>query len=168
MIYLIDDKKNRQSNYGWSKEKLEVYKDVLTPIYTYSEIEKTEERAEIFNEGNTIIFHESFFDNIDIIHKSNSLKIRNKLIDFSKNNEGFNLVIFSGSKNSRKLSKNNASVPVSIMYQNLNIFINKLKNGDTNLEYLLFGANIKLEKELVEQFRNWHSKYNEKHIEKNE
>lgn len=162
MIYLIDDKKNRQSDYGWSKEKLEAYLDVLTPIHTYSEIQKSEERAEIFKEGNTIIFHESFFDNIDIIHKSNSLEIRKKLNEFSKNNIGFNLVIFSGSKNSRKLSKNNASLPVSIMYQNLNVFIDKIKNGDTNLEYLLFGENIKLEKELVEKFRNWHSKYNEK------
>ncbi len=161
MIYLIDDKKNRQSDYGWSKEKLEIYLDVLTPIYTYSEIEKTEERAEIFKEGNTIIFHESFFDNIDIIHKSNSLEIRKKLNDFSKNNEGFNLVTFSGSKNSRKLAKNIGSLPVSVMYQNLSAFIEKIKNGESNLEYLLFGENIKLEKELVEQYRNWHSHYYE-------
>lgn len=161
MIYLIDDKKNRQSDYGWSKEKIESYIDVLTPIYTYSEIQKSDERAEIFKEGNTIIFHESFFDNIDIIHKSNSLEIRKKLNEFSKKNVGFNLVIFSGSKNSRNLANNIASLPVSIMYQNLNIFIDKIKNGDTNLEYLLFGENIKLEKELVEQFKNWNSHYYE-------
>jgi hypothetical protein len=161
MIYLIDDKKNRQSDYGWSKEKLATYLDVLTPIYTYSEIQESEERAEIFNEGNTIIFHESFFDNIDNAHKSNSLEIRKRLNDFSKNNEGFNLVIFSGSKNSRKLAKNSASLPVSIMYQNLNIFIDKTKKGDANLEYLLFGENIKLEKELVEQFKDWNSHYYE-------
>lgn len=161
MIYLIDDKKNRQSDYGWSKEKLEAYIDVLTPIYTYSEIPKSEEKGGILKEGNTIIFHESFFDNSDIIHKSNSLEIRKKLNEFSKNNIGFNLVIFSGSKNSRKLSNNNASLPVSIMYQNLNVFIDKIKNGDTNLEYLLFGENIKLEKELVEQFKNWNSHYYE-------
>lgn len=161
MIYLIDDKKNRQSDYGWSKEKLEIYLEVLTPIYTYSEIEKTEERAEIFKDGNTIIFHESFFDNIAIIHKSNSLEIRKKLNEFSKNNEGFNLVTFSGSKNSRNLAKNIGSLPVSVMYQNLSVFIDKIKNGESNLEYLLFGENIKLEKELVEQYRNWHSHYYE-------
>jgi hypothetical protein len=162
MIFLIDDKKNRQSDYGWSKEKLDMFSESITPIYTYSEIQKNEERTEIFKEGNTIIFHESFFDNIDIIHKSNSLEIRKKLNEFSKNNGGFNLVIFSGSKNSRKLAKNIASLPVSIMYQNLNIFIEKIKNGDSNLEYLLFGENIKLEKELVEQYRNSHSQYYEK------
>jgi hypothetical protein len=159
MIYLIDDKKNRQSDYGWSKEKLEFYLDFLIPIYTYDEINKTEERAEIFKEGNTIIFHESFFDNIDIEHKSNSLEIRKKLNEFSKNNVGFNLVTFSGSKNSRKLIKNMGSLPVSVMYQNLSIFIDKTKNGELNLEYLFFGENIKLEKELVERYRNWHSHY---------
>lgn len=161
MIYLIDDKKNRQSNYGWSKEKLEIYMEVLTPIHTYSEIEKTEERDKIFKEGNTIILHESFFDNIDVIHKSNSLEIINKLNDFSNYNEGFNLVTFSGSKNSRKLVKNIGSLPVSVMYQNLSVFIEKIKNGESNLEYLLFGENIKLEKELVEKYRNWHSHYYE-------
>jgi len=164
MIYLIDDKVNRQSDYSWSKEKLEKYSDVLFPIYTYSDIEKFNNRAEIFKEGNTIIFHESFFDKIDIVHKSNSLEIRKKLNEFSKNNEGFNLVVFSGSKNSRKLVKNNASIPVSIMYQNLKIFIEKIKNGDTNLEYLLFGENIELEKELVEKFRTWNSHYYDKTV----
>lgn len=159
MIYLIDDKKNRQSDYGWSKEKLEFYLDVLIPIYTYDEINISEVRSEIFKEGNTIIFHESFFDNIDIVHKSNSLEIRKKLNEFSKNNEGFNLVTFSGSKNSRKLTKNMGSLPVSVMYQNLSIFIDKTKNGELNLEYLFFGENIKLEKELVETYRNWHSHY---------
>lgn len=161
MIYLIDDKKNRQSDYGWSKEKLDMYLDLLTPIYTYSEIIKNEERTEIFKEGNTIIFHESFFDNINIIHKSNSLEIRKKLYEYSKDNKGFNLVIFSGSKNSRKLDLNIASLPVSVMYQNLRIFIEKAKKGEVNIEYLLFGENIELEKELVQKFRNLYSHYYE-------
>lgn len=162
MIYLIDDKKNRQSDYGWSKVKLDKYLDFLIPIYTYTEIEKIEDRTEIFREGNTIIFHESFFDNINITHRANSLEIRKKLYDFSNNNEDFNLVIFSGSKNSRKLAKNIASLPVSIMYQNLEIFLQKIINKDFNLEYLLFGNNIELEKELVEKFKTWNSNYYEK------
>ena len=66
MIYLIDDKKNRQSDYGWSKEKLDKYIDTITSIYTYSEIKKMEDKAEIFKKGNTVIFHESFFDNTAI------------------------------------------------------------------------------------------------------
>lgn len=162
MIYLIDDKNNRQVDYGWSKEKLDKYIDTLTSIYTYSEIKKMEDKAEIFKKGNTVIFHESFFDNINNIHNDDSLEIRKKLTEFSNNNEEFNLVIFSGSKNSRKLLKNFASIPVSVLYQNLEVFINKKILGDLNLEYLLFGENIKLEKELVEQFKNWSSHYNNK------
>jgi hypothetical protein len=39
MIYLIDDKKNRQeSDYGWSAERLQKFSSVLTPVYTYEEI----------------------------------------------------------------------------------------------------------------------------------
>lgn len=159
MIYLIDDKINRQSDYGWSKEKLDLYKDIITPIYTYSEIQKNEKRQEIFKDGNTIMFHESFFDNIDIVHRSNSLEIRNRLTKFSKKDEGFNLVIFSGSKNSRKLVENFASLPVSILYQNLGLFIERVKKNDQNLEYLVFGENIELEKELIEKFRTLNSQY---------
>ena len=34
MIYLIDDKGERQKNLGWSKDVLMKYKEILIPIYT--------------------------------------------------------------------------------------------------------------------------------------
>lgn len=163
MIYLFDDKKNRQTDYGWSKVQFEKYNAYLTPIYSYGEI-KADDRKKIFQAGNTILFHESFFDNVEIVHQKNSLEIRKKLNSYSAENKDFNLVIFSGSKNSRKVVENSASLPVSIMYQNLKIFIDKTKDGDTNLEYLLFGENIQLEKELIEKFKGLYSTYNEKLI----
>lgn len=159
MIYLFDDKKNRQSDYGWSKEKLGKYVEHLIPIYTYDQI-TVEDRTEIFKNGNTIIFHESFFDNVNIIHKTNSMDIRKRLNLFAEENIEFNLIVFSGSKNSRIIYKNSASLPVSIMYQNLEIFIKKVIEGDLNLEYILFGENIDLEKKLVENFRNLNLTYN--------
>ena len=122
MIYLFDEKRNRQLDYSWSKEKLEKYKDLLIPVYTYVEVEKNNYLEKILMKGNTVIVHESFFDNTIV---ANSLEIRRKLRTFSTENKEFNLVFFSGSKNSRKLIDNEASIPVSIMYQNLEIFLKK-------------------------------------------
>lgn len=163
MIYLFDDKKSRQTDYGWSQVQLEKYNTYLTPIYSYGEI-KVDDRKKIFQAGNTILMHESFFDNVEIVHKKDSLEIRKKLNSYSNENKNFNLVIFSGSKNSRKIVDNSASLPVSILYQNLKIFIDKTKQNNPNLEYLLFGENIQLEKELIEKFKELDSTYNKKLI----
>lgn len=161
MIYLFDDKKNRQEDYGWSNELLDKYNDFLTSIYSYKEIDEKAIK-EIFIEGNTILFHESFFDNVEKNHQKDSLETRQKLITYSKTNQKFNLVIFSGSKNSRKLIDNSASLPVSVLYQNLKAFITKIEQGTINLEYLLFGENIQIEKELINKFEELNSSYNEK------
>lgn len=161
MIYLFDDKKNRQADYGWSKELLDKYNHFLTPIYSYKEINDNL-RKKIFKEGNTILFHESFFDNVETFHQKDSLETRQRLNAYSESNQNFNLVIFSGSKNSRKIIGNSASIPVSVLYQNLKAFINKIEQGAVNLEYLLFGENINLEKELVSKFEKLNSSYNKK------
>ena len=40
MIYIIDEKKIRQSkDYGWSEIKLAKYKEYICPIYTLDELE---------------------------------------------------------------------------------------------------------------------------------
>ena len=62
MIYLIDDKRIRQNDNGWSAEKVGLFKDILAPIYSAEEL--TDLRKEVlFIESNVILFHESFFDN---------------------------------------------------------------------------------------------------------
>ncbi len=148
MIYLIDDKKERQEkDYSWTSEKLQKHQGTLVPIYTLKQIEELGIGKEIFNEGNVILLHESFFDSTTNRHQKNSTEIRKNLNEHvSKQNSW--VVYFSGSKSSRTNSGKIAHVPVSILYENLEIFLEKLQNGDINLDYILFGSNPEIEKEL--------------------
>jgi hypothetical protein len=51
----------------------------------------------------------------------------------------------------RNLVNREASLPVSVLYNNLEIFIQKTKDGDIDLQYLLFGLNSSLEQKLYEK-----------------
>jgi len=148
MIYLIDDKINRQLDYGWNPEKFEFYSDSILSIHLYKDIDETT-RNEMFSPGNIILFHESFFDNTLNAHNSHAIDIRNNLNEFSDVNKESRVVYFSGSKNSRRLDQNIAFISVSILYQNLETFIQKVKKGDNDLRYLLFGENYKIEEILL-------------------
>ena len=33
MIYIIDDKRSRQQDYGWDDERFSQYEDIITPIW---------------------------------------------------------------------------------------------------------------------------------------
>ena len=146
MIYLIDDKKNRQEkDFGWSTEKLATVKDYLYPIYTLKELE--EKANEVFKQGNTVLYHESFLDGTSL---KNEASYKRKLLDdFAHRHLSFNLVLFSGSKTSRKLERNIAHLPASIVYQYLKHFIDKYSLGDKNLGYLVYGKNQEIENELL-------------------
>lgn len=147
MIYLIDDKISRQQNdYRWTNEKLNKYKAFIEPIYTINELRN--KSKEIFIEGNVILYHESFLDKTDI--QNEAAERRSKLEIFAKDKSSF-LVFFSGSTNTRDLIENSANLPVSVLYNNLEIFINHFSQGEINLEYLLFGENPKIEKELSDR-----------------
>ena len=149
MIYLIDDKIRRQSAYGWTSEKFEMYSNVIKPIYTYSNEEDKNLRDEIFSENNIILFHESFFDNQVNAHFRGSLNIRTDLEKYSQNNPNFLLALFSGSKDTRSFSGNVIHLPVSTLYQNLDVFIKNVKVGNSDLRHLLFGENPDIEKILI-------------------
>lgn len=146
MIFLIDDKRTRQEqDFNWTKERLELYNNDLCGIYTLNELQ---ERAdEVFVDGNIVLYHESFLDNTDL--KDKSADKRRELEEFTNKSTNFKLAIFSGSKNSRKLDKNVAYLSASILYQNLEVFIKKVQEGDIDLKYLLFGQNPKIEEELI-------------------
>ena len=147
MIYLIDDKKLRQENdYGWDFQKLQKYEHIVQPIYNLEELSK--KRKEIFKANNIILYHESFLDNTYLKHEA-SIK-RSDLDEFSSKQNNL-VAFFSGSKNSRIIEKNIAHLPVSILYQNLEIFIQKYLQGDLQFNYLLFGENPDFEQELVEK-----------------
>jgi CheY-like chemotaxis protein len=146
MIYLIDDKKYRQSNdYGWDVERFASNYNSVTPIYDLVQLK--EQSDEIRKRGNTVLYHESFLDHTSF--KNKAVDQRKALEFFVTENSDFYLAIFSGSKNSRELSKNVCYLPVSVLYQNLEVFAKNHREGDHNLNYLLFGNNPNIEKKMA-------------------
>lgn len=151
MIYLIDDKKKRQENdYKWNSEKFNSYNQVIKPLYSLEEVSSL--AKEIFNNNNIVLYHESFLDNSNI--KNESIIKRDKLEEFALINTDFKLVFFSGSKSSRNLNKNIAHIPVSVLYQNLELFIEQYIKEESNLEYLVYGENPRIESELLEKLES--------------
>lgn len=162
MIYIIDDNKQRQINSGWSESKLNRYKEIVYPIYRLIDL-RQEIKSNIFRTNdNVLIFHESFYDNPLNNTEKDVNDIRSELnnYDYEKNNMFF--VSFSGSNRERKLGKKNrtATVPVSVVYQNLELFITKSKEeNDYNLKYLVYGNNINVEPELLKLLESSKVKY---------
>ncbi len=151
MIYLLDDKRNRQIDFGWSEKLFNVNRDWIRPVYSYQEVMSDNLIEKIFLPGNIVVFHESFFDNVFNDHKKSSIEIRKRLTAFAEIKNDFRVVYFSGSKNTRKITGNIAYMPVAEMYQNLDVFIDKLRSGDINLKYLLFGKNFRIEEILLDK-----------------
>jgi CheY-like chemotaxis protein len=146
MIYLIDDKKLRQGNdFGWSDEKFNRLKDSIQPIYDLGELEKRS--AEIFQNGNIILYHESFLDNTSLKHQA-SFK-RDRLDKFIQKNDKSLMAFFSGSKDIRGIDNRIAYLPVSVLYENLEIFIDQQKSGNNDLLFLLYGNNPYIEQKLI-------------------
>lgn len=156
MIYLIDDKKSRQENFGWNDERLSLYTDVLTSIRNADDLLKHQDA--ICKIENVIIFHESFLSSSD--------KVKQEIIDNFKKiiqSSTMNLCTFSGSKNTRTIDNNACMLPVSVVYENLSVFLNKYKEGDFNFQYLAFGENFTIEEHLrtrIENIRNNHNNVN--------
>lgn len=144
MIYLIDDKKLRQAkDYNWNDERFSQYADVISTIYTVNEL--TICSKDVFKEGNIILYHESFLDATDL--KDEAIE-RRQHIEHLAQTKKYSVVFFSGSKNSRDIKGNIANVPVSNLYSNLQIFLEKYRNNDQNLHYILFGENYISEQNL--------------------
>jgi len=144
MIILIDDKKKRQEDFGWTEHKFNQYANIIQQIYSIEDLKSRSK--DIFQKGNIVLYHESFLDNTSI-KKEAAIK-RSQLEEYAKANSDFYLAIFSGSKSSRSLSKNIAHLPVSIVFQNLGVLSHKTLEGDVNLKYLLFGETPEIEEEL--------------------
>jgi hypothetical protein len=144
MIYLIDDKKIRQErDYKWTDDRFEKFNSLIKTIYTLAELQ--EKATDIFQEGNVILYHESFLDSTIIAKEASDT--RRSIDNFPKNTNSY-LARFSGSKNTRDLEGNVAHLPVSVLYSNLETFIQKAEGGDINLEFLLFGENPSITKDL--------------------
>lgn len=145
MIFLIDDKKDRQfKDFGWSEEKFAEFTDLIKPLYSIEEISQIGE--DIYKEKNILLYHESFLD--FTTNKQKAIQQRRKLQNIAESRRDLSIAFFSGSQSSRSLDENIAHLPVSKLYQNLEILANQHKLGSNDLKYLLFGKNPEIEEKL--------------------
>lgn len=149
MIYLIDDKKIRQADYGWSEVKLKQYKEDIRTVYTLNEMSDISFRKKMFSKGNVLFIHESFFNNpLNSIEGRQFEEIRESISEYATKNESALVLFFSGSIQIRKKDGAISYMPVSTFYQNLEFFIKEFKGGNTDLRYLFFGKNPEIENAL--------------------
>lgn len=145
MIYLIDDKRSRQQDYGWNKERFSQYTDTITPIWNMESL--IENREKMLEDNSVILFHESFLSSADVERNDfiNSLKS-----DIEKRASASSLYItyFSGSKNSRSVSERICMLPPDVLYQNFPIFLNQYSQGNIDFKFLAFGEKYNLEESI--------------------
>jgi CheY-like chemotaxis protein len=147
MIYLIDDKNLRQNDFGWNEEKFSQFSGIIKPLYTIEDIINIGE--DLYIENNIILYHESFLEFTS--DKGKASKQREKLTRIAASSARLSVAFFSGSQGARSINRNIAYLPVSTLYQNLEILIQQHSQGLIELKYLLFGANPEIEKELNEK-----------------
>jgi hypothetical protein len=143
MIYIIDEQINRQLEYGWTEEDFAQYNTIVKTIH------KEEEFLEdiLKNKENIIFLHESFPD------KNTKEKI------YQRNKEKVIFIgVFSGSKNERRKSENRIDLPADVFYKNLAVFLDKVKERDFNIDYLLYGASPEREQQLLSELEKRNNK----------
>lgn len=147
MIYLIDDKKERQNDFGWNSEKFSQFSKLIKPLYNLDDIDQIGDN--LYNNNNIILYHESFLD--FTINKNKAQEQRDKLKNIASESLSISVAFFSGSQGSRSLHQNTAEIPASILYQNLELLANKHSQGFNELKFLLFGKNPDIEKNLSDK-----------------
>ena len=140
MIYLLEDKTSRRNDYGWNDSKVTSLSNVLVLIDNATKLE--EYYSEILNDNDSVVlFHESFFEN-----EKDKVKFL-CFIDTHKTK----IAYFSGSKNQRTFDENSCSLPASVLYLYLDVFINYYKKAIVDFSYLLFGENRYIEELLIQK-----------------
>ena len=148
MVYLIDDKKSRQSDYGWSDDKFASYSEV---IYTIRNIEELRSiQGILFSKDDVVLYHESFSQSVEK-EKEQIMEAFEQKLTAEENN--LYVARFSGSKFSRWVEGKSCMMPPSFLYENLEVFLNKHINGDTNFMYLAYGEDYEIESSLAERIR---------------
>lgn len=150
MIYLIDDKKVRQADFGWSETKLDKFSSYIKPLYDIEDVIAVGE--DLYANNNVILYHESFLDFTQNKEKATNQRV--KLYKKADQIPDLSVAFFSGSMNSRSLKGNVASLPVAKLYQNLESLIQKYSIGVINLKYLLYGNSPELEEKLKSSLIN--------------
>jgi DNA-binding NarL/FixJ family response regulator len=146
MIYLIDDKKTRQKDFGWTQEKFAQYAHCLTLLFNIDDVSNVGET--LYNDGNIILYHESFLDFTG--DRDKAVYQRNKLTEKTSANNGLSVAFFSGSQSSRSLDGNMAFLPVDIVYKNLEVLVQQYNQQNGHLKHLLFGESPEIEEKLSE------------------
>lgn len=146
MIILIDDKIKRQDSYGWTSQRFEMLKDVFYCLTDYSFLDDDTAISNVFSFGNVVLFHESFFNDIDITKKKDAERFCSMMEEYA-DKEKLLIVYFSGTKTARIKDGNKAYMPVSVLYENLEYYVNNYSK-ENSFEYLLWGKEPNIEREL--------------------
>ena len=140
-IYIIDEKPQRQAYYGWTEEKFDKHKGVLTRIVSKNQLFDDDVREDLKN-ADLIFFHESFYNNQQEDGQKYSDDKQQKIIDYIKEKGGG---VFGGSIGVSAYVSNLVSLPVKLFYNNLSFLLclNSLENWR---ETILYGNNPHVEK----------------------
>lgn len=143
MVYLIDDKRSRQRDYGWDDDKFSLFQEIIIPIWNYKDLMKY--RDAMLEQGSVVLFHESFLSSTNTQQNTevNSLKI-----DLKNLCSRLFVVFFSGSKNSRYVEDHICMLPPEVLYENLEAFLKKMNSCEIDLKVLAFGNNYNEEETL--------------------
>lgn len=155
MIYLIDDKRERQAELLKDKSLLQDDLAIIKSIYTKDELDLFKKLIFEANDKSIILFHDSFFENAINRHEKQPDIIRQDLINFANNGKS-KVVFFSGGTHNRIIVNDNlAYMPVGVLYRNLKFFVSKVKESDDQLRFLAFGPNHKFESVFIYRNKIW-------------
>lgn len=134
MIYLVDEKKARQVEFGIDTKILDTLESSLITVRNLRELKSFS--GEFDKPENWFLFHDSFLSNL-----GHNTEDKQRLID--KSNEGsINLVLFGGSGEfnlRRKLGSTSFKLPVEVLYRNLIHFVESAKLSKPNIDDLFYG-----------------------------
>jgi hypothetical protein len=140
MIYLLDEKKERQIKYGWSLDRFLKYKDIFTIVSDYEQLKSITSTTILDSPSNIIMLHDSFFKNLDIEEKD-VYEFKNRI----KSNDLY-FVTFGGSFDSTFYDNKTLQLRVHQFYRNLQNF---LENSLIDLRILAYGNNFENEEFLT-------------------
>lgn len=137
MIYLIDEKVERQRGYGWSNVRFYKYKSEMIRIVNYQELEEVSSEV-ILGYGNVVFLHDSFFKNLKISEKYAEI-FKNKI---RESHDLRSYVFFGGSYDSIYMGDRNLELKDDVFYSHLESY---LKSDNKNVDILAYGENFEHE-----------------------
>ena len=146
MVFIIDDKDVRQKNYGWDKERFSKYeKNGVQLIATAEELFSVSDM--LSDPENIIMYHTSFWNDKTDEYTNH---VKEFYLSLNSKDVKAKVVFFSGSNPSRWHNDNwtRCIMQPYIFYDHLEVFLDHLKDGDTNFEYLLLGEAFQIEESL--------------------